>query len=206
VTLVQWIIDRERRARLGPLLDDPLGHLRVEFGRFVDGVLHDYVTTHSELPQPPPTNPFELIDLWLAEQDNADLPHLNLPITEQEETLLEMGNQFAQQARFHESELRDVMVPDLRAALRQLAHAPMRARHIYEDAKTRPEMPEQLARLRDPERLSYRMFVQQARDVGVALRRDTDALMFRSIGDEAIEWAMDFRRQALGERGGDAEP
>jgi hypothetical protein len=167
VWLVAWIVRREESRRLLPRVGRALAHIQVEFVEFVRAVALDYLTTHSR-PNPVPRDALDMLDLWLREQESADLPHLEL--WPGGLTLRELGLIFVEEVDQYDVRDRDVLEPRLIAAIRDLYATGRRARFF--EGTTFISAPRHLADAMnlDVRERSYRSLVSGARAFGDVLR------------------------------------
>lgn len=183
VLIIERILRIEERRRRAPRVNAALEFMNVEFCAFLDAVAHDYATTHRE--GEVPREPFELLDRWLDGQDRADAPHVEL--WPWGETLRDLGWKFAWYVRQLDYSDRDVLEPDLVAAIRDLHRGVRGTRERLSVLRQGP--PPQIAEA--VERLSYRAPVRRAREFGMALRRYGYARC--TLPDDEIAFAEEMR-------------
>lgn len=74
ITVVEWILRREARARLRPRVERVGQSIEVAFESFISGVCIDYAATHGARYYEIPDNAIDMLNLWLTEQDMEDRP------------------------------------------------------------------------------------------------------------------------------------
>ncbi len=74
ITVVSWIVRREAQKRIRPRVERTLYWMGLSFSGFLSAVITDYSGTHYKSFKPIPGKASEMLDLWLAEQENEDLP------------------------------------------------------------------------------------------------------------------------------------
>jgi hypothetical protein len=187
VAVVERIVDRSRKA---PLVERTLAHMKAEFARLVVAVALDYASTHRA--RAIPRDALALLRQWLDDQDTADLPHMPLP--PDEETLRDQAREFVRQVEQYEHRDKDMLEPDLRAAMRDLWGS-LQHSEYWERQMGHTVAPKELV---DPERLSYRALIGSAHAFGEVLRRYAPASLFE-VPEYAIEWAEQVRHERFSE-------
>jgi hypothetical protein len=71
ITVVEWIVRREARARIRPRVERVIYWMGLAFR---GAIVIDYAGTHRDSFKPIPEKGLEMIDLWLAEDENEDRP------------------------------------------------------------------------------------------------------------------------------------
>lgn len=190
VAVVERIVRREETLRKAPRVNRALMHINAEFARFVDAVALDYVATHVEHPRPIPRDRIALLDQWLEDQDRADRPHVPLP--PDDETLREQGQEFARQVDQYDHRDRDVLEPELVAAIRDVWSSRQNSIE-WERRIGHTVAPLELV---DPEALSYRTLVAGARALGEVLRKHAPPILFE-IDEDTLQWVASFGSEQL---------
>lgn len=192
VWLVAWIVRREESRRLHPRVGRALVHIQVEFVEFVRAVALDYLTTHSR-PRPLPRDALDVLDIWLLEQESADLPHLEL--WPGGLTLRELGLIFVEEVDQYDARDRDVLEPRLIAAIRDLYASGRRARSLA--STTFISAPRHLADSvnLDVREQSYRSLVSGARAFGEVLKIYAPSTVF-DVQTDIVALADQMKREA----------
>jgi hypothetical protein len=73
ITVVSWIVRREARERIRPRVERTLYWMGLSFSSFLSAIITDYSGTHYKTFKPIPGTASEMLDLWLAEQENEDV-------------------------------------------------------------------------------------------------------------------------------------
>lgn len=158
VVVVQSVMDNTERRRRAPLVEPALVRLGVEFTTLVDAVLHDYLRTRQTVEEPIPRDAIELLDLWLETAESADVPRAPGPLYEHSP---EWGTFFdiccTVAAQVKQIDERDMLEPDLIAAIRELSRSTGYARWLR--AQEDPGMPPPYT----PDRRAHRSVVMAAR-------------------------------------------
>jgi hypothetical protein len=191
ITVVERIVRHEERKRKAPLVNRSLHHINAEFGRFVTVVALDYATTHAASYRPIPRDALRLLRQWLDDQHTVDMPHTPLP--PDDENLRDQAREFVRQVDQYEHRDREMLEPDLRAAIRDLWGS---LQVSLEWERNIPDIGHDA--LVDAERWSYRTLIASAHAFGEVLRRYAPANLFE-VPEYAIEWAEHLRHERLAE-------
>ncbi len=116
ITVVEWIVRTEARARVRPRLDRVIYWMGLAFRGFTGAIAIDYAGTHRDSFKEIPPDAGEMFAMWLAEQDNEDRPRHVLP-GERLPTLILSGREFGQQLEIARARDLDVLDPNLVAVI-----------------------------------------------------------------------------------------
>jgi hypothetical protein len=184
VLVIERILRVEERRRRAPRVNAVVDYMGWEFSVFLTAVARDYATTHREGDINPVA--FELLDQWLAGQDKADADHIGLDIDGK--TLVDLAWDLGEQVEPFDRNDRDVLEPDLVAAVRELFRSVRIARERLSILRLDP--PPIIAE--NAVRLAYGRVVRQARAFGEVLQRYAERDVFR-LTEEAIREAEAMR-------------
>jgi hypothetical protein len=116
VTIVEWIVRTEARARTRPRVEEVIYRIGLAFRVMVHAVLIDYASTHIMTSMAKPHEALPIIELWLAERDTEDRAH-ELSKAEHLPELLVAARSFARELDDVRLRNLDVLEPDLITAI-----------------------------------------------------------------------------------------
>src|SRR5205823_4330465 len=130
VAVVNRIIEQRERERIRPRLDRVLYGIGIDWRMYVESLANDYAQTHLHSFEPIPNGTIALIDHWLASQESEDAERLEVqdggdpyPLTAAESLVTSLQ-------RVRETD-REVLEPDLIAAIDDLVEAARQGRTLY---------------------------------------------------------------------------
>lgn len=116
ITIVEWIVRTEARARTRPRVEEVIYRIGLAFRLMVHEVLFDYASTHIMTSKAKPHDALPIIELWLAEQDSEDRAH-ELSKAEHIPKLLVAARNFVRELDDVRLRNLDVLEPDLITAI-----------------------------------------------------------------------------------------
>jgi hypothetical protein len=169
ITIVEWVVRNETRRRLKPRTDQVISGLRFDLMSIIDSIVIDYAGTHLDTFREIPADPMAMIDQWLDDQGREDQGRRLLPDETYPMLILE-GMEFLRQLEIARSRDRDVMEPELVAAIDDVNWHVGKARMFFAFAEDNLGDPE------DNRRSAMRLVVEGAKnfaDVFVRLHGPT---------------------------------
>jgi hypothetical protein len=189
VVVVGAILRREEKRRRGPRVDRALEHIGFELTRLTAATATDYAVTHAAHYRPIPVDALALLDQWLEDQEASDMPRAAGALWYGMEDLgsfFDIACEFAAQVEQYDQRDRDVLEPELVAAIRDLWSTHRRA------LKVMNTNPANRIPLLDYDRQAHRTIVFGARVFGEVLRRHARKQFF-VVGEETIKDANEAR-------------
>lgn len=116
ITVVAWIVRHEARTRIRPRVERTLYWMGLGFRGFLSAIAIDYAGTHHRTFKAIPATATELIELWLAEQGNEDVPRRRLE-GERLPMLVAEAREYTRELEQHRERDVDVLEPDLVRAI-----------------------------------------------------------------------------------------
>jgi hypothetical protein len=130
ITVVEWIVRNEARRRLKPRTEQVISRMRFDLTSLIEAIVIDYAGTHVDTFREIPASSMAMINQWLADQDREDQERQPLPGDTYPMLILE-GMEFLRQLEIARSRDRDVMEPELVAAIDDINWHVSKARMFY---------------------------------------------------------------------------